>query len=229
MKQQQLLWLLSGAIAGGIAASHLTLRAQGDGRPQAEHVAAEVAAGSSVQEALLKPHALRFARPTPLSEVAQRLGRELGAPVVLDLAALDRLEIKPDETVELELHGVRLKTGLKLLLDQVGLTYRVVPEDNLLVITDEEGSEDPAEQVMAEVHELHRDIHDLQDAVDELREASGLLTAEGARVRKPTIIEEVPDNAEPKADVGTGPKPAPKSETRPKAPSGAPARPRTRL
>ena len=59
--------------------------------------------------------------------------------MVLDLAALDRKSAKPDDTVQLELDGVRLKTGLKLLLDQVGLTFRVVAEDNLMIITDQEG------------------------------------------------------------------------------------------
>ena len=71
--------------------------------------------------------------------------------VVLDRAALIRQEVQPEDTVELELDGVRLKTGLKLLLDQVGLTYHVVTEDNLLVITDREGSEDPLDRVWSEV------------------------------------------------------------------------------
>ena len=230
MTRQGLLLLLGGVIVGVIAATHMPLRAQGDGKPQAEPAApGDRRPGHSVQEALLKPYDFRFARPTPLSEVAQRLSRELGAPVVLDLAALDRLEIKPDETVDARAQGVRLKTGLKLLLDQVSLTYRVVAEDNLLVLTDKEGSEDPVEKMMAEVHELHRDIHDLQDAVDELRDASGLLTAEGARVRKPTIIEEVPDNAEPKPEEGAGPKPAPKPDAGPRPPGTRPFKPRTRL
>jgi hypothetical protein len=238
MTRQSLFLLLGGMIVGLGAATHLPLRAQGDGKPQAEpglpvpHTdpgSTGESARTSVQEALIKPYNFRFGRPTPLSEVTQRLARELGAPVVLDLAALDRLEIKPDETVTLELRGVRLKTGLKLLLDQVGLTYRVVAEDNLLILTDKEGSEDPVERVMAEVHELHRDIHDLQDSVDELRELSGLSGAEGARVRKPTIIEELPENAEQKPEEGPALKSAPKPDAGTRPPSNTPARPRTRL
>jgi hypothetical protein len=229
MTRQSLFLLLGGMLLGVLATAQFPIRAQGDRKPMPGGGDAMPVVKTSVQEALLRPYEFRFARPTPLSEVAERLGRELAAPVVLDLAALDRLEIKPDETVTLELHGVRLKTGLKLLLDQVGMTYRVVAEDNLLVLTDQEGSEDPGERTMAEVRELHRDIHDLQDAVDDLREASGLLTAEGARVRKPTIIEEVPDNAEPKQESGPGLKPAPRSEPAPRPPSSSPIRPRTRL
>jgi hypothetical protein len=229
MTRQGLFLLLGGLVVGLLAAAHLPLRAQGDGKPQPERADSTPTVKASVQEALLKAYDFRFAQPTPLSEVALRLGRDLAAPVVLDLAALDRLEIKPDEAVTLELHGVRLKTGLKLLLDQAGMTYRVVAEDNLLVLTDQEGAEDPAEKIMAEVRELHRDIHDLQDAVDELREASGLLTAEGARVRKPTIIEEVPENAGPKEEAGPGTKPAPRSDPAPRPPATSPIKPRTRL
>jgi hypothetical protein len=111
---------------------------------------------------------------------------------VIDRAAVDRLGLKVDDTVQLELEGVRLKTGLKLLLDQLDLTFKVVPEDNLMIITDEEGAEDPSERLLGEVKALHRDLHDLQDAVDEVRDALGIGAEEGPRMRKPTIIEEVP-------------------------------------
>ncbi len=113
-------------------------------------------------------------------------------PVVLDLAALGRQDVDADDTVQLELDGVRLKTGLKLLLDQVGLTYHVVAEDNLLIITDRQGSEDPLDRIWAELRTLHRDIHDIQDAVDEISDSFYKDADEGPRVRKPTIIEEKP-------------------------------------
>jgi hypothetical protein len=122
----------------------------------------------SIQDALLRPMDLPFAEETPLEGVAAFLRRALGARVVLDRAALDRQGIGPDETVRLELEGVRLKTGLKLLLDQVGLTYRVVPEDNLLILTDAEGSDDPMERVLSQLKSLHNDVHELQNSVDDL-------------------------------------------------------------
>ena len=93
----------------------------------------------------------------------------LGLPVVLDLAAPGSARRQARGYRQARAQGVRLKTGLKLLLDQVGLTYKVVAEDNLLILTDKQGSEDPIERVMAEIHELHRDIHDIQDALDEVR------------------------------------------------------------
>ncbi len=238
MRRLILLFVVAGVIVGLVAVSHLSLRAQSESKPAAERAKA-VAGGvtelaklvqsGSVQDALLKPYPFRFARPTPLADVAQQLSRELGLPVVLDLAALGRLDVKPEDTVKLELRGVRLKTGLKLLLDQVGLTYKVVAEDNLLILTDKQGSEDPIERVMAEIHELHRDIHDIQDALDEVRELTGLSGAEGARVRKPTIIEEMPENQDAKPHEGATSKPSTRPEPGSK-PQGLPsARPRTSL
>ncbi|MGO8898767.1 MAG: hypothetical protein ACLQU5_10530 [Isosphaeraceae bacterium] len=238
MRRLILLFVVAGVIVGLVAVSHLSLRAQSESKPAAERAKA-VAGGvtelaklvqsDSVQDALLKPYPFRFARPTPLADVAQQLSRELGLPVVLDLAALGRLDVKPEDTVKLELRGVRLKTGLKLLLDQVGLTYKVVAEDNLLILTDKQGSEDPIERVMAEIHELHRDIHDIQDALDEVRELTGLSGAEGARVRKPTIIEEMPENQDAKPHEGATSKPSTRPEPSSK-PQGLPsARPRTSL
>jgi hypothetical protein len=238
MRRLILLFVVAGVMVGLVAVSHLSLRAQSEFKTAAEKnkaVAggvtelAKLVQSDSVQDALLKPYPFRFARPTPLADVAQQLSRELGLPVVLDLAALGRLDVKPEDTVKLELQGVRLKTGLKLLLDQVGLTYKVVAEDNLLILTDKQGSEDPIERVMAEIHELHRDIHDIQDALDEVRELTGLSRADGARVRKPTIIEEMPENQDAKPQEGATSKPSTRPEPGSK-PQGLPsARPRTSL
>ena len=146
----------------------------------------------TLQDALLRPYRFPFARPTSLEQVCVHLRETLKGPVVLDLAALDRKSVGADDTVQLDLDGVRLKTGLKLLLDQVGLTYRVVAEDNLLIITDHEGADDPSEKIWAELRALHRDIHAVQDAVDELGDVLGVEEGTGPRVRKPTIIEEMP-------------------------------------
>jgi hypothetical protein len=173
----------------------------------------------SVQDALLRPFSFPFATPTALADVCEHLHQALKAPVVLDRAALDRLELKPEDRVQLELEGVRLKVGLKLLLDQVGLTFQVVPEDNLLVLTDSQGSTDPIDRVLSEIKALHHDVHDLQDSVDELINA---LAPEdeggGARMRKPTIIEEVPDGTKP----GEKTEPAPKEGAdRPRTRPGA--------
>lgn len=148
---------------------------------------------ASIQDAMLAPFDWSFRDETTLQAVADHLHKQLGAPVVLDRAALARRRLTPESTVRLELEGVRLKTGLKLLLDQVGLTGRVVPEDNLLILTDVEGAEEPSERVLAELKSLHRDLHDVRDALADLREDLGYAAEPGPTVRKPTIIEESPE------------------------------------
>jgi hypothetical protein len=190
-----------------------------DDRPVAQLGPKGSASVGTLQDALLRPYRFPFSRPTPLNQVCAHLQQTLKAPVVLDLAALDRQTVEPEDPVQLELDGVRLKTGLKLLLDQVGLTFHIVAEDNLLIITDKEGSEDPADRIWSELHALHRDLHDLQDAVDELRTLVGGEKGEGPRVHKPTIIEEMPE------DVGAKPGVIPEKPGRgvekPQGPAGA--------
>jgi hypothetical protein len=160
-------------------------------RAQERPPVASTGGTNSLQDALLRPCNIPFANDTTLDAVAQYLRKTLRVPVVLDPAALKRQELTPESKVRLQLEGVRLKVALHLLLEQAGLTYRIVPEDNLLILTDTKGAEEPAERVFAELKDLHRDIHDLQDAVDELRQR--ILPAEPeAELRKPTIIEEVP-------------------------------------
>jgi len=128
----------------------------------------------SVQDALLLPFDLPFGRETTLEEVAKHLQRNLHAQVVLDVGALERQDLTASDTVKLQLRGVRLKTALKLLLGQVGLTYRVIPEDNLLILTDAQESDDRYAHILDELKALHRDVHSLQDSVDELLEDTGV-------------------------------------------------------
>ncbi len=145
------------------------------------------------EESLLRPFSFPFAKATTLHAVARHLQETLGGPVVLDLAALKRSGITEEATVKLDLQGVRLKTGLKLLLDQVGLTYHIVPEDNLLVLTDSEGTEDSSSRILAELKTLHREVHNLQDAFDELNRSLVPMEEAGPALRKPSIIEDMPD------------------------------------
>jgi hypothetical protein len=147
---------------------------------------------ASISVELGRPFSFPFRKDTPLEFVVEHLRKSLDAPVVLDVAALARLGIGPEATVRLELDGVRLETGLKLLLDQVGMTYRVIPEDNLLILTDHKDGDDGLSQALAEIKVLHRELHDLRDSVEDVL---NLLDPEnkGPSTKKPTIIEEVPD------------------------------------
>jgi hypothetical protein len=164
----------------------------------------------SVQDALQRPFTFPFATPTSLTDVCEHLRRSLKARVVLHHAALDRQEVTAEDTVQLALDGVRLKTGLKLLLDQVNLTFHVIPEDNLLVLSDAKGSSEPIDHILSELKALHRDVHDLQDTVEDIQWMLGGEGEEGgAMMRKPTIIEELPGESKP----GEQPKEPPPSES----------------
>ncbi len=225
--------LVVGLVAAGVIASaRLNIEAQErEGQPKVERQADDrlktdrldepshaAAASVSVVEALERPFVLPFGEPTRLDEVCRHLGRILRAPVVLDRAALDRQQLRPDDEVQLELEGVRLKTGLKLLLDQVGLSYRVIPEDNLLIVTDSEGSDDPLHRVLAELKALHRDVHNLQQDLDDLHALLDV-DEEGPKMRKPTIIEEMPEAPETREnekEKERTPNPPPHSSTGPR-------------
>ncbi len=170
----------------------------------------------SVGDALLRPFDFPFEEPTTLTDVQKYLAKALGAPVVLDLAALDRLDVDPEDTVQLDLKAVRLKTGLKLLLDQVGMTYRVVAEDNLLILTDAVEAGEPIDRALRELKALHLEMHDLRDAIDDLRDL----------VEEDLGIEPArrPERRLPSSASG----PAAAAWPRPPAPPPGPARPAAR-
>jgi hypothetical protein len=249
------MFLLGGVLIGLVASGRIMLHAQdratplssdarrsqsdvsGETSPREERpVRAEVAAATgpdsaragraSVQDVLLHTYRFAFSRPTTLAQVCVHLKETLGVPVVLDIAALDRQDVDKDDTVQLDLEGVRLKTGLKLLLDQVGLTYHVVPEDNLLIITDHQGSDDPLDRIWNELRTLHRELHDVQDAVDELADAVYSDEQEGPRMRKPTIIEEKPDRDPAGPEPPQGEAEQPKSSGRKPGNAQSPVQPR---
>lgn len=184
--------------------------------PGAQEAGTDAAARPSIQESLVRPFAFPFREPTSLDRVAAHLRGALSGPVVLDRAALTRLELQPDDTVQLELEGVRLKTGLQLLLDQVGMTFRVVPEDNLLILTDAYGADDPYERILEEIETLHREVHDLRGALDDLYESVAAGGPDGA-MRKPTIIEEVPGREPDAQPSGSPSDDAPTETTEPRA------------
>ncbi len=235
MKRKRLALMLGASGLLTLVTACLSLWAQDDirkGRSRPDVASAparsEPSTGSAL-DALQRPFVMPFEQPTTLNDVCRHLRMMLKIPVVLDRAALDRQEITGEDTVVLSLHdGIRLKTGLKLLLDQVGLTYRVVPEDNLLVITDAEGADDPLNLVLSQLKALHRDLHDVQDAVEEIRAALGLDEEDAMKMRKPTIIEELPEEGGKAAEKGKDkerdkPKTKDKdSESKPDVPSSSP-------
>ena len=216
-------WSLA-ALATGVVLLLLFLATPGAFRAQSTEAKAPAVPaqargdeGRTVLDVLNRPFAMPFARPTALEDVARQLEAVLGIPVVLDRAALTRLELVPTDSVQLELKGVRLKTSLQLLLDQVGMTYRAVPEDNLLILTDDRGSEEPLRLILDEIDTIHAELHDVRDELHTLKQnLPGM--SDSPTLRKPTIIEELPGAPgldRPGAEPAEGGPAAPAADPRP--------------
>ena len=157
---------------------------------QAQEPAADPSPKASAADAMDRPHAFPFDEPTTLGEVAEHLRKTLGIQVALDLAALKRHELTPQSTVRLRLGPVRLRTGLKLLLEQVDLAANVIAEDNLLILTDAAGADDPIVRVEAELRGLRREVREARDALDDLYDLIVDGEGIGAEVREPAMLPE---------------------------------------
>ncbi len=189
--------LAATALGGYFLATQSQSRAQ-------QGAAVKTSQSTHIAEAMYQPLRLPFGKGATLDELVAYLRKETHANVVLDLAALSRLKLTPAAKVRLDLDEIRLRTGLKLLLDQVGLTTKIIAEDNLLIITDRTEADDLLSRLAEEVKELHRDLHVVQDDVREVRSFVSAPVEEviepEAKMRNPTIIEEVPGG--PKTDKG---------------------------
>ena len=76
---------------------------------------------------------------TPLEEVVNLLQDDYDIPIQIDVPALDEIGIAPDEPVNINLHGVSLRSALRLMLKNLQLTY--VIQDEVLMITTPESAD----------------------------------------------------------------------------------------
>jgi hypothetical protein len=76
---------------------------------------------------------------TPLEEVVELLQTDYRIPVQLDTPALDEMGLGPEEPITTNLHNISLRSALRLMLKQLGLTYLI--RDEVLMITTPEEAE----------------------------------------------------------------------------------------
>jgi hypothetical protein len=94
---------------------------------------------------LEKPISMTFANDTPLGDVLKYIKQATtaagfaGIPIHVDPIGLQEAEKTEQSTVKLDLEGVPLKTTLRLLLEQLGLAYKV--KGGVLIITSLESQE----------------------------------------------------------------------------------------
>jgi hypothetical protein len=103
----------------------------------------------SILAKLEEPISMSFANETPLEDVLKYIKsatqgpNDTGIPIYVDPVGLNEAEKTMTSPVTLDLEGVPLKTTLRLLLKQLGLTYTV--KDGLLTITSESSEDQPTE------------------------------------------------------------------------------------
>src|SRR5262245_43020307 len=89
-----------------------------------------------------------------LESVIGIIQEEYGIPIKLDTAALDDLGVQPDQPVTNSLSNISLRSALRLMLKELGLTY-IIEDEVLLITTPDE----------AESH-LKVCVYDVRDLVD---------------------------------------------------------------
>ncbi|MDR3637414.1 MAG: hypothetical protein P4L84_26655, partial [Isosphaeraceae bacterium] len=103
----------------------------------------------SIIAKLDEPISMSFANETPLEDVLKYIKsatqgpNDSGIPIYVDPVGLQEAEKTMQSPVQLDLEGVPLKTTLRLLLKQLGLTYTV--KDGMLTITSESSDDQPTE------------------------------------------------------------------------------------
>jgi hypothetical protein len=101
-----------------------------------------------IGDELAKPLPMNFRTETPLTDVVDYIRKATsgpafpeGIPIYVDPIGLQDADKTMADTVKINLQGVPLRTSLRLLLNQISLTYAV--RDGLLVITSTESNDEP--------------------------------------------------------------------------------------
>ncbi len=94
----------------------------------------------AILDALERPLAMPFMRPTPIEDILKYIKKaterpELpsGIPILVDPQALTRADRTMTSPVSFDMNGALLGVSLRLILDQLGLGYRV--KDGMVLIT----------------------------------------------------------------------------------------------
>ena len=109
------------------------------------------AAVRKIEAALELPTEIEFV-DTPLSDVVDFLNGRHQIDIQLDRKALDEASIPTDTPVKKSLKGISLRSALKTMLGELGLTY--VIQDDVLLITTKQAAEQRPETVAYDVSDL---------------------------------------------------------------------------
>ncbi len=127
-----LLVVLLAALAGGAAAQTAK-----EGSPTA--AAGRITAEQKIEAALYAPVTLNFT-DTPLTDVVDKLKARNKIAIQLDKKALDAAGINSGVQLTFSVKGVSLRSALRRMLHQAGLTYLIEHEAILITTPDEAGN-----------------------------------------------------------------------------------------
>ena len=95
-------------------------------------------AAQRLKHELEKPTNMEFVEQ-PLKDVVLFLQEQHAMPIILCVKKLEEASVSPDHPITKNLKGIRLRTALELMLDDLELTY--VEKDGILLITTPEDAE----------------------------------------------------------------------------------------
>ena len=107
---------------------------------------------------------------TPLEEIVNLLQDEYDVPIQIDIPALDEIGVGGDEPVNINVHGISLRSALRLMLKQHQLTF-IVDDEVLLITTQDEAD--------SRIKVCVYDVRDLVDgnAASALNELTDVVTS----------------------------------------------------
>jgi hypothetical protein len=150
------------ALAVLLAAATLPASIRGADRPRMPFYPEPSSTTMRIYAALQEKTDFQFTQ-TPLTDALGFLKDYHQVNLWIDVAALQAQGINPEKDVTLEISGITLRSGLKLLLEPQGLTF--VVEDEILKVTTVEA---------ATAHQLTRvyPVQDLASSPEELKSLS---------------------------------------------------------
>ena len=149
------------------------------------------APGMSLEERLMLKGTLQ-ATEAPLHELAEALAAELDAPVVISAKKLEEAAINVQTPVTYRLKNVKMQVALKLILDELGLTY--LAADDIIVITT---PEDAGSRLITRVYDC-RELMKLPSPVKKVKQPAP--ANPGGGIGTPEIPAQAPEKK--KEEVG---------------------------
>jgi hypothetical protein len=122
-----------------LAISQVLVCAQDEPRKVPEYFPKPSAAEQEFEEALKRTTDFSFSSVS-LEEVLRTIAQQQQFNLVFDHSALQDEGLDPSSPISIELLGVSMKTGLQLILEQVGLAYYV--RDDVVMITSKSAMEE---------------------------------------------------------------------------------------